>query len=172
MVYVKRSVMVMEPMAEGSLGVREGVERGKLKEGLRARGRGGVLLERKRKIADEEAEGLDGQKLVGNGLEKENEMRQEKKRKIRGPKGPNPLSVKKPKMEKAKVFGSTILQSKREDVHDTTTDAIQLPASIIIEGNSDEPTNRPSKRKRKRKLKPTLVETLAVRDEDSSGSGS
>ncbi|MCJ1243037.1 hypothetical protein MMC30_000233 [Trapelia coarctata] len=92
-VYVKRSIMVMEPMSEGSAGVREGMERGKLRGGVRGKGVGvgdkGGLGKRKRGEEDGEGE--------GGGEEQGKEEGERKKRRVRGPKGPNPLSVRKPK---------------------------------------------------------------------------
>ena len=72
--YVRRSVMIMEPMAALGRGKREGLERGKLREGVE-RLRPGA----KRKRGGEEGE-------VGK-----------KKKKAKGPSEPNPLSVKKKK---------------------------------------------------------------------------
>ncbi|KAJ5754026.1 uncharacterized protein N7511_008179 [Penicillium nucicola] len=78
-IYVKRSVMVLEPMSGSSETVRDGVERVKFRAGLDA---DPMLGKRKR---DGEGEG-------------EGEESAEPKKK-RGPKvkGPNPLSMKKPK---------------------------------------------------------------------------
>lgn len=70
-VYVKRSVMVLEPMSEPSVDVREGVERGKFRAGIEEKG---GLGKRKR---DNE----DGKRKGG----------------VKKAKGPNPLSMKKPK---------------------------------------------------------------------------
>ncbi|ODM15270.1 hypothetical protein SI65_09211 [Aspergillus cristatus] len=74
-VYVKRSVMVLEPMSVQSEGVRDGFEQGKFRVGL---GEESSLGKRKR----------DGE---GGG---EGEAKKKKNKKV---KGPNPLSVKKPK---------------------------------------------------------------------------
>lgn len=90
LVYIHRSVMVMEPMAERSAEVREADEKGKVRAGLKAR-RGAEVAGEKRKAEDEE----DGE---GGGGEGEEEPAP-KKKKAKGPKGPNPLSVKKPKKE-------------------------------------------------------------------------
>ncbi|KAJ5970485.1 rRNA processing protein [Penicillium vulpinum] len=78
-IYVKRSVMVLEPMSTPSEMVRDGHERGKFRAGLDA---DPMLGKRKR---DGEADG-----------ESADETEPKKKR---GPKvkAPNPLSVKKPK---------------------------------------------------------------------------
>jgi U3 small nucleolar RNA-associated protein 23 len=88
LVYVKRSVMVMEPMSEGSLSVREREEKGKLRSGIRKVGGGERGLKRGRETEDGDKEAEDYR-----------EGREAKKKKIRGPKGPNPLSVKKAKRE-------------------------------------------------------------------------
>lgn len=72
-IYVKRSVMVLEPMSGTSDRVREGAERGKLKTGVHA-----VTGKRKR----EGNEDAPSSSSAG---------------KIKKTKGPNPLSVKKPK---------------------------------------------------------------------------
>lgn len=91
LVYVKRSVMVMEPMSEGSAGVREGTEREKFRSGIRGR-LGGL----KRKRDDEELDGPNtNERVEGKASEKSENLAL--RRKTRGPKGPNPLSVKKAK---------------------------------------------------------------------------
>ena len=85
-IYVKRSVMVMEPMAHASIGIREREEKGKLRAGVKKfTGDNGVLGKRKRE--EENGEGDDN-----------NESTQvKKKKKAYGAKGPNPLSVRKKK---------------------------------------------------------------------------
>ncbi|KAL6231844.1 hypothetical protein BDW75DRAFT_233276 [Aspergillus navahoensis] len=70
-VYVKRSVMILEPMSAPSEGIREGVEEDKLRTGL----------------TDQSA-----RKSGPDGGEKKKKKKEPKKAK-----GPNPLSVKKPK---------------------------------------------------------------------------
>ena len=95
-IYVKRSVMVMEPMGERSLSVREGTERGKMRSGLRANA--DTLGKRKRE------DGVEPE--VGDSGRFQSEVRsgeREAKRRKRGPKGPNPLSVKKSKVELKKM---------------------------------------------------------------------
>ncbi|KAL4915762.1 hypothetical protein BDW62DRAFT_212457 [Aspergillus aurantiobrunneus] len=68
-VYVKRSVMILEPMSAPSEGIREGVEQDKFRAGLN----------------DPDArKGADG-------------AGKKKKKELKKAKGPNPLSVKKPK---------------------------------------------------------------------------
>ncbi|KAL4741010.1 hypothetical protein BDV11DRAFT_203800 [Aspergillus similis] len=72
-VYVKRSVMILEPMSAPSEGIREGVEEDKLRTGL----------------ADQSAR--------KSGDSDGGEKKKKKKREPKKAKGPNPLSVKKPK---------------------------------------------------------------------------
>ncbi|KAI4217811.1 MAG: hypothetical protein LQ349_009010, partial [Xanthoria aureola] len=100
LIYVKRSVMVLEPMAERTVGVKEGMEREKFRTGLRAK-----PGKRKREPEDEQAVEVpkhEEDELV-DGEDKENDERPAKKRKTRGPKGPNPLSMKKAKKEKTRT---------------------------------------------------------------------
>jgi U3 small nucleolar RNA-associated protein 23 len=86
MIYVKRSVMVMEPMSGASASVRTGNEREKLRGGVKKN----LPLKRKRDDVEED-----------EGREKDAEERQPKrKKKTYGAKGPNPLSVKKKKVKK------------------------------------------------------------------------
>ncbi|KFY40401.1 hypothetical protein V494_03515, partial [Pseudogymnoascus sp. VKM F-4513 (FW-928)] len=84
LVYINRSVMIMEPMADATESQRDREEKGKFRDGLRGgRASGSVGMKRKRE---------DGEEGAG-GEEK-------RKKKVYGqPKGPNPLSVKKAKKE-------------------------------------------------------------------------
>lgn len=86
-IYVKRSVMILEPMSTPSEDVREDVERGKFRAGL-----DGDTSLGKRKRSDEE-----GKKKGG----------------VKKAKGPNPLSAKKPK--KRANEGDASGPSKREN---------------------------------------------------------
>ena len=82
-VYVKRSVMVLEELSGASERMKRGVEREKLREGL-------VLGTRKRKRNQDEDEGDDKE----NGGDVETVRKPARKRE----KGPNPLSVRKKKV--------------------------------------------------------------------------
>jgi len=85
LVYINRSVMIMEPMADATVGNREREEKGKFRDGLRSRGSGS--LKRKRDDGDE-----TGEKQVSN-----TDDLSKKSKKRKGPKEPNPLSIRKPK---------------------------------------------------------------------------
>ena len=161
LVYVKRSVMVMEPMAEGSVGVREGIERSKFRSGLRGRG-AGLLGKRKR----EEDEGSDVRKDKHMTSVAEDEVTTVKRKKAKGPKGPNPLSVKKGKKE-----GGNVLEPGQQETSEYTrveeggpdTDTEPSKASVqIIEGALEEAPNPPAKRKRKRRHKSQQLDLAAA----------
>lgn len=151
LVYVKRSVMVMEPMADSSVGVREGIESEKLRTGLRANEHA-AGVKRKR----DEPSDVD----VGDAQDSGSHVPEERKvlkKKMRGPKGPNPLSVKRRRISKdclertdeaekaPETYTSEKSQSERE--------ADKPRSSLIDTGSSDERQNSPTKRKRKRKHK-------------------
>ncbi|MCJ1396957.1 hypothetical protein MMC11_000149 [Xylographa trunciseda] len=130
-VYVKRSVMVMEPMSEGSLGVREGAERGKLRGGIRKVGGQG---ESKRKREDEGEEAVTDDKEA-------------KKKRTRGVKGPNPLSMKKAKKEVVLEKVGAIDGLDGTDGHilqNISADELMAPGTDL---------STPYKKKRKRKHK-------------------
>ncbi|KAF4124051.1 U3 small nucleolar RNA-associated protein 23 [Geosmithia morbida] len=86
LIYVKRSVMILEPMADESVQVRAREERAKFRAEIRKPVATG---KRKRDDEDDEADGDEDRE--GHKKEKN------KKIKTKGPKGPNPLSVKKSK---------------------------------------------------------------------------
>ncbi|GAD92613.1 rRNA processing protein, putative [Paecilomyces variotii No. 5] len=88
-IYVKRSVVILEPLSTSSEKVRDGVERDKFKVGIASTAAG------KRKREEEEEEP------------------QKKERGLKRAKGPNPLSVKKPK--KAKEDPSTQGLKQKKD---------------------------------------------------------
>jgi U3 small nucleolar RNA-associated protein 23 len=139
LVYVQRSVMIMEPMANASEVVKEKEDKQKFRSGLRD------TPGQKRKRADDVREGG----MVREGLETvENEVQQEKatkKRKARS-KEPNPLSVKKTKKvpKETKFVGDTREVVKPDEAVDGSID--------------DNP-----KKKRRRKHKPTAAEDAEER---------
>jgi U3 small nucleolar RNA-associated protein 23 len=84
-IYVKRSVMVLEPLSVSSDRVRMGVEKSKFKSGVEAALDIVSGLKRKREDEDED-EDKDGEQQHAS-----------KNRGLKKPKAPNPLSMKKPK---------------------------------------------------------------------------
>ncbi|KAK2591768.1 hypothetical protein QQS21_010527 [Conoideocrella luteorostrata] len=97
LIYIKRSVMILEPMSDESVQLRAREERRKFRAGLKP-----TIGKRKREERDEEngdAANSDGQD-VGDAVNDDNTAPTEPKKKNKkrpGPKGPNPLSVKKAK---------------------------------------------------------------------------
>ena len=93
LIYINRSVMIMEPMAEATSSNRDREEKNKFRDGIKGRVSGSVGMKRKR--GDDETEGAEGKRTSGADGETAT-----KKKKVYGlPKGPNPLSVKKAKKE-------------------------------------------------------------------------
>ena len=153
LVYVKRSVMIMEPMAESSVSVREAIERGKFRTGLRGREFGGGA-KRKREKEEEGSDAVGNKARTTEGADL-GEERALKKKKMRGLKGPNPLSVKKPKIEK--------VDEKREDKDRNLSNTAsagpkgrhttKVDGTTANEGPLDDAQTPSAKRKRKRKHK-------------------
>lgn len=180
LVYVKRSVMVMEPMSDGSSFVRENVERSKFRSGLRGRPAG---LLGKRKRGDESGNVDDGDsknsKNTAGGDEKIANSN-----KGRGPKGPNPLAVKKPKRTTSGVqkgkddadvsmkspvdveHGEAKAETPREAPFEVENGEIETESNRravdIVHGAVGETQNPQAKRKRKRKHKPRQLEDLKI----------
>lgn len=90
LVYINRSVMILEPMAGATTRVVQKGERAKFRAELK---QSDPAPGEKRKRGDgDDSEGSDD-----DDAEKKDEEPKKKKKKRKGEKGPNPLSVKKPK---------------------------------------------------------------------------
>jgi len=101
LVYINRSVMIMEPMAEATEDLKTREERQKIRSGLKTRS---TLGKRKREgnevKAQDTANGEETPKFAPSSDSipaTTDNAEPDKKKKRKGPKGPNPLSVKKPK---------------------------------------------------------------------------
>ena len=153
LVYVKRSVMVLEELSPASEGVRRGVERGKFRAGIV--GAGG---DRKRKRGD--GEGQDGDANTDGNLDGRRAAMM-KKVKAKGPKQPNPLSVPKKKVlpevqaEEIPVVGDTPV----EEVDDLE-DAEQVATTPVKKGRK--------RRHGKKKAMDGFREALLESDGDES----
>ncbi|KAF2088258.1 hypothetical protein K490DRAFT_64935 [Saccharata proteae CBS 121410] len=152
LVYINRSVMIMEPMAGATEDVRNREEKAKFRAGLKGRGaeRGVTAAEpAKRKREDEEmadAGNSDSEAEGAASVTQEGQTQEPKKKKRKGPKGPNPLSVKRPKKTAAAGVpkkGGGELPKKENAVSGAST---EQPAA-------DGASSEPAKRKRKRKPK-------------------
>lgn len=141
LVYVNKSVMILEPMAEATEQYRNREEKSKFKAGLKG-GRVSNSGEKRKREDDTEEQGTEsiGGKSTGDA--------RPQKKKPKGAKGPNPLSVKKTKKpSQAEPSGEKAAKSKpakTESQH--TEDAVDATTT----GEGEEA----AKRKRKRKHKP------------------
>ncbi|KAM0709093.1 hypothetical protein Q7P35_003129 [Cladosporium inversicolor] len=104
LVYINRSVMVMEPMAGRSAEVREAEEKSKVRAGLKSR-RGAEVSGEKRKATEDE----DGDEEMKDA----ETSTAPKRKKPKGPSGPNPLSMKKSKKEKSQEGGEKKSQGRK-----------------------------------------------------------
>ena len=99
LIYLKRSVMIMEPMAGATEEVRDREEQTKFQAGLRRRRSAAEDLKRKRvEDGEEDRESRSvgsARELIANDVVSVEEPA--KRFKKRGPSAPNPLSMKKPK---------------------------------------------------------------------------
>ena len=111
LIYICRSIMILEPMATSTSDVKERHERGKLRTGLKQTGR-----PKKHEIspgtASAKGEDMISRNIMDTAIANGEEMHSSKKRK-RGPKGPNPLSVKKPKERKSVLNGNPDLSTEK-----------------------------------------------------------
>jgi U3 small nucleolar RNA-associated protein 23 len=144
LLYINRSVMIMEPMAGVTAENRERDEMGKFRAGLKSgRASGSQRMKRKR----EDGEDVDGE----SGAKR-------KKTYEKGPKGPNPLAVKKPKkrVEGEGVKASSKADSKAQNGRSAESALIDAASETVI------------KRKRRRKHKPAVGEgsTMVIGDDD------
>jgi U3 small nucleolar RNA-associated protein 23 len=143
LVYINRSVMIMEPMAGVTAENREREERGKFRAGLKSgRASGSQGMKRKRENGDEETRHRSSEDDVVEDAPKR------KKSYGKGPKGPNPLAVKKPKKQ---INGEGIKASPKTD------------SKIQFDTASDTGTKR--KRRRKHKSGVGEGDTVTTREE-------
>lgn len=132
LVYVNRSVMILEPMASKTAEVRQREEKAKIRAGLKT-SRAAVIGEKRKRDEQSEEQSRDATDLQ----DEPTDPPAPKKRKVRGPKGPNPLSVKKPKKKDKKA------ESKGHDDKQSVVDNVAV--------------TDPQARKRKRRRKPKEV---------------
>ncbi|KAI9734209.1 MAG: hypothetical protein M1834_002309 [Cirrosporium novae-zelandiae] len=154
LVYIKKSVMVMEPMADATEKFRDGLERGKFREGIKGKRRGAGGVKRKRENGEGAAEEKDGPEAQNT----QEEEPIKKKRKQKGPKEPNPLSVKKSK--KKVNEGLEVLARKQENTKGEAklvkTDEVSVHEKQPTDGtppSREEGEGETKRRKRKRKHK-------------------
>lgn len=151
LVYVSRSVMVMEPMAAKTEEVRNGQEAEKIRAGVR-RGRPGQDSAPKRKRENEESG--DEETEGGSDVPAAAAQPATKKPRNQGPKAPNPLSVRKAKKrEEPRADGHT----PKQKMPDRITKQIRAAKEAKTASNDTKPDDDGTKRKRKR-TKPSTAE--------------
>ncbi|KAL2142615.1 hypothetical protein VTI28DRAFT_1006 [Corynascus sepedonium] len=149
LMYVRRSVMILEPMSSSSARAREKEERSKFLDGI-------IRQPKKRKREEEESDDEhsgtesegEGDGLADRTKGAQGEDKSKKKRKKYGPKGPNPLSVKKPKKA---ASGATPKPNSS--------------TAPLTEAPTETATEKKAKRKRRKKA------SGAVGSGDSGGEG-
>lgn len=149
LIYINRSVMIMEPMGHKTEEARDMEERGKVRAGLK--GRRGQLPDEaplKRKRDDDEDE---GDRTDANSQAEPDTVA---KKRRKGPKGPNPLSVKKPKKKptEAEVEAEKQVIAKAAK-RDPQAAEKALDSSIAASSAADASPEAPGKKKRRRKHK-------------------
>lgn len=163
LVYINRSVMILEPMGEKTEEVREQEERGKVRAGLKGR-RGGDGAGSKRKRED----GDDGSAsdAPGDAADITAEEKVAKKRKVKGPKAPNPLSVKKAKKDKTPIARQAEDEravARKAAKQDPQAAEKAMSADFAVNGaGADGVADGQRKRKRKRKPKDVAQSTAAA----------
>jgi U3 small nucleolar RNA-associated protein 23 len=128
LVYINRSVMIMEPMAEVTETLKRKEEKTKFRAGLKPRTGGTVLGKRTRDLSEDHGKPTN---VSQEPLSVSTDGAEVNKKRKRGPKGPNPLSIKKPK--------------KRDEPRDTRE------PRILTSENRDSEMTVLAKAKRKRK---------------------
>jgi U3 small nucleolar RNA-associated protein 23 len=141
LIYIHKSILLMEPMASATEQQRDREEKSKFKQGLKGqRNPGSESLKRKR---DDEEEGADGRSVTGDTTEG---PKPSKKKRPKGPKEPNPLSVKKPKKAKPAPDATTPKKANPADAH-------HEPSTTVPTDTHDDEAKGGRKRKRKPKKK-------------------
>lgn len=109
LIYISRSVMILEPMASATEGVRARAEKEKFKQGLKG-SRGGQVLGKRPRDRQDETEDRDGN-VDATTDEAVTELAAKRKK---GPKQPNPLSVMKSKKSKQQQSASVVASEEPE----------------------------------------------------------
>lgn len=137
LIYISKSVVLMEPMANATEELREREEKSKFKMGLKGQRKPDQAPKRKR---DDEEQG-DDQSTPGGAT---GDARPSKKKKAHGPKQPNPLSMKRAKKD------TPATEKAPKKAKSAETDEIQ-PSTTDEAGAPSESSGRKRKRKPKSK---------------------
>ncbi|KAF2799109.1 hypothetical protein K505DRAFT_404790 [Melanomma pulvis-pyrius CBS 109.77] len=150
LIYISKSVMILEPMASATEQQREQEEKAKFKAGLKSRRGAQTGQKRKHDGEDGDSAHVQANKSI-TGTPPGTLSRREKKR-AKGPKAPNPLSVKKPK--KTQTTPPNPSGGAASQTEDTNADTSQPPIEDALQTSiaEDEESRKP-KRRRKHKRK-------------------
>jgi U3 small nucleolar RNA-associated protein 23 len=143
LIYISKSVMILEPMASATEDVREREERAKFKAGLKGR-RGGAEAGEKRKRDNED----DATRERAGADQSTGDARPQKKKRVKGAKGPNPLSIRKSKKQ-AQAGTQNGEAAKAKPTRPEEPQHAEDDGAVNSGGEGE-----PAKRKRKRKHKP------------------
>jgi U3 small nucleolar RNA-associated protein 23 len=153
LIHINRSVMIIEPMAEMTAENRERGEKSKFRVGLKnGRASSSQGIKRKREDENEHIQATDSHLVAVDTTLK-------KRPHGKGPKGPNPLSVKKPKKRLGTDAIDTILLRPRSETYSGNA----MESSI-----GDSTLEASFKRKRRRKHK-SNVEVKNIVDVGEDG---
>ena len=155
LIYISKSVVLLEPMASVTEEQRAREEKSKFKQGLKGQRQAGAGQKRKGVQSEEGAQGGD-QSIVDGPAE---DARPLKKRRQKGPKEPNPLSIKKPQKDSHPPH--------KIAVHNTNHPEAPAARPSTDSTNAHE-AGPPELRKRKRKHKPKGDGGVAVEVGDSA----
>ncbi|KAF1912504.1 Fcf1-domain-containing protein [Ampelomyces quisqualis] len=153
-IYIAKSVVLMEPMAQVSEKLREREEKSKFKMGLKGQRKPDQAPKRKRDDGDGDQ---DAQSIADGAT---GDAQPSKKKRAKGPKQPNPLSMKKAKKDKP----SSLAHDTKKPKPAETSDA--RPSAADDTGAAGESSGR--KRKRKHKSKADSDAAPADQDADLS----
>lgn len=140
LIYISKSVVLLEPMANATEEQREREEKSKFKQGLKGQRKPDAGQKRKRNDDDE---GQNGRSIVDGAT---GDTGSTKKKRQKGPKGPNPLSVKKAKKESSQPQSTAVKKAKSAEADDARPTATDAPDAQDAETSGS--------RKRRRKHKP------------------
>lgn len=170
LVYVNRSVMILEPMPDVTRRVCEGEEKGKLRDGFVRNVRAKTAGEKRKRDEEDDDQGSGSEDEGREGEGTLQDVQKKKKKKKYGKKEPNPLSVQKPKKkmnaeEKLEDELRQIMKKKKE-----TAEAGEGAAKT--EGGEGAETAKPKRKRRRRHKAAAEAETGGEPGTKAGGEGS
>jgi len=169
LIYLKRSVMIMEPMAGATEKVRDKEERDKFRAGLTGR-RGAPAAKRMRDEDGDDNEKMSGvlnnrtanNIIGGEQVDDQEEAQPAQKKRKKGPSGPNPMSVKK---KKTAPELPTKKPTKPASIASLPMEAEQPKEIVSSEISADAPKKKRT-RKHKSATKDIATDDVAARQAD------